>query len=57
VTLTWPAAATNYVLMQSTAASGTNWVACTNDINVGGNQNQAIVTPQEQRLFFRLHLP
>jgi hypothetical protein len=57
VTLTWPAAATNYLLMQSTDAGGTNWVACTNDINVVGDQNQAVVLPQEQRLFFRLRRP
>lgn len=52
--ISWPASATGLVLQQTDDLISGPWTAVTNPVNVVGNQNQVIVTPNASRQFYRL---
>ncbi len=56
--LSWPAAATGYVLEQNATPGPGNWVEdTTNTVNVVGDQNQVLISPLTGSSFYRLFHP
>ena len=55
--LAWLAPATGFTLLQNTNLATTNWVPVTNTVNVGGSENQVIVSPPVGNRFYRLIYP
>jgi hypothetical protein len=54
VTISWPAAFSNYTLQQNANLSTTNWVSNTSSVSVVNGTNQVAVSPGANQLFFRL---
>jgi formylglycine-generating enzyme required for sulfatase activity len=56
VTISWPTAATNYVLQSTPTLSAANWQAVTNAVVVSSNTNYVTYTNNSVMRFFRLYL-
>jgi hypothetical protein len=57
VVVSWPTAATGYLLFHNSSFDGANWVAATNAVDVVGERNQVRISQPESQRFFRLHHP
>ena len=55
--LSWPAAATGYVLKQNATPGPGAWGETTNTVNVVGDQNQVVISPLTGSSFYRLFHP
>jgi sugar lactone lactonase YvrE len=57
VMLAWPSSFTGYALEQSPSPGATNWVFNTEATNVVNGDNQVIIGPATNKMFFRLAAP
>jgi len=54
VVLTWPSLYTGYTLEQSTTLGTTNWVLNTNTVKMVNGDNQVLINPATNHMFFQL---
>ena len=57
VVLSWPASATDYVLLQKASLAPGSWGEVTNPVNVVGIQKQVLISPLTGPSFYRLFHP
>jgi hypothetical protein len=57
VLLSWPTSSTTFRLEQRSNLGAHTWATVTNEVNVVGGQNQAIISPPTGSQFYRLAYP
>jgi hypothetical protein len=57
IQVTWPTNAAGFILQENVSAGSTNWITCTNAINIVGANQQMLISAPPGNCFYRLFRP